>query len=426
MPRPIRHLPVIQRWDCHQCGNCCTDYWVPVTPEERRRIEEQGWSQLPEFQGIPLFVRYGPFWRRKWRLNQREGDRCIFLDENGLCRIHTKFGPEAKPFACRLYPYVLVPVGNHYRVSLRFACPSATANKGRPLTEQMGELKDYAVGFERWHREMNPHAHTPSEDQLLALGQGDWLPWSDMFILGDEFLRILESRQQSLVVRWLKILGIARVCWEARFDKVRGGRLREFLHLVGDSVELELPELIRRSGRPTWVGRVLFRNFLAISLRKDQGVRRGIASRSRLGLLLAMWQMLRGRGKLPPLQKGLPEVTFAELEGPLPEFPPSAWELLDRYYLVKMQSLQFFGPAFMNYPFLIGLELLALTLPMILWLARGYRERGGTAAVEKAVQVIDENFGYSPFLNSFRQRLALRILASRRETEKLLLWYARS
>ncbi|GBD35514.1 hypothetical protein HRbin36_00626 [bacterium HR36] len=426
MARPIRHLPVIQRWDCHQCGNCCTDYWVPVTPEERRRIEAQGWSQLPEFQGIPLFVPYGPWWRRKWRLNQRHGDRCIFLDENGLCRIHAKFGPEAKPFACRLYPYVLVPVGNHYRVSLRFACPSATANKGRPLLDQEDELKAYANGFERWHREMNPKAQALAEDQLLPIGQGDWLPWSDIFIFAEELLRILQMPTLPLVGRWLRILSIARVCWEARFDKVRGSRLREFLQLVCDAAESESAALTQRLGPPSWVGRVLFRNFLAICLRKDQGVRRGLASENRIRLLWAMWRMLRGRGKLPPLQKGLPEVTFADLEKPLPPLPPAAWDLLERYYLVKLRSLQFFGPAFMDYPLLIGLEMLALTLPMILWLARGYLERGSLAAVEKAVQVIDENFVYSPFLASFRQRLALRILASRQETEKLILWYARS
>ncbi|MCS7015351.1 MAG: YkgJ family cysteine cluster protein [Gemmatales bacterium] len=426
MPLPIRHLPVIQNWDCHQCGNCCTDYWVPVTPEERRRIESQGWSELPEFQGIPLFVRYGPFWRGKWRLNQREGDRCIFLDERGLCRIHARFGPQAKPFACRLFPYVLVPVGNHYRVSLRFACPSATANKGRPVVAQLEELQEFAEAFERWHREMNPQASSPTTDQLLPLGQGDVLGWSDILIFADEFLRILQKGESSLVQRWLVLLYIARVCWEARFDKVRGARLREFLQLLADAAQAELAETAPAASQPSWVGRILFRNFLAISLRKDQGVRRGLASRSRWRLMWAMWRMLRGRGKLPPLQQGLPDVTFEELEAPLPELPPSAWQLLERYYLVKIQSLQFFGPAFMNYPFLIGLEMLALTLPMILWLARGYGTRGGLAAVEKAVQVIDENFGYSPFLDSPRQRLALRILASRQETERLILWYARS
>jgi lysine-N-methylase len=426
MARPIRSLPVIQRWDCHQCGNCCTDYWVPVTPEERRRIAEQGWSQLPEFQGIPLFVPYGPIWRRRWRLNQRDGDRCIFLDENGLCRIHAKFGAEAKPFACRLYPYVLVPVGDHYRISLRYACPSATANKGRRLDAQLEELREYATGFERWHREMHPHLDSSGETPPPPFGQGEILDWRDLILFAEHFTRILERRRQSLVERWLTILHIARICREARFEQVRGERLRQFLEILEGSAEEEVKQLLQRHAKPSWVGRILFRNFLAICLRKDQGVRRGVASRSRLGLMAAMWRMVRGKGKLPPLQKGLPDKTFQELEGPLSALPQAAWELLERYYCVKMKSLQFCGPAFMDYPFLTGLELLALTFPMILWLTRGYLERGGLAAVEKAVQVVDENFGYSPLLDSYRQRLALNILASRNETEALILWYSRS
>src|SRR5207247_9454541 len=123
MPFPIRSLPVIQNYDCHACGNCCTDYWVPVSEEERRRIEAQNWQDDPALKGQELFVRFGPPWRRRYRLNQGPGDRCIFLDEKGLCRIHAKFGIDAKPFACRLYPYILVPVGDHWRAVLRVALP---------------------------------------------------------------------------------------------------------------------------------------------------------------------------------------------------------------------------------------------------------------------------------------------------------------
>src|SRR5262245_22133267 len=101
MPYPLRNLPVIQNYDCHACGNCCTDYWVPVSDEEKKRIEGQGWENEPALAGQKLFVKYGWF-RRHYRLNQGPGDRCIFLDEKGLCRIHAKFGIDAKPFACRL------------------------------------------------------------------------------------------------------------------------------------------------------------------------------------------------------------------------------------------------------------------------------------------------------------------------------------
>src|SRR4029079_16464375 len=150
--RTLRALPVLQNWDCHQCGNCCTDYHVPVSEEEKQRIQGQGWDQLPGFQGKPLFVRHSSwwkFWKKKYRLRTQD-DRCIFLDEKGLCKIHAQFGLLAKPFACRLYPYILVPAGNQWRISMRFACPSATANQGRPLAQQRQEITAYAREMEKW------------------------------------------------------------------------------------------------------------------------------------------------------------------------------------------------------------------------------------------------------------------------------------
>jgi hypothetical protein len=218
--------------------------------------------------------------------------------------------PKRNRFACRLYPYVLVPVGDHYRISLRYACPSATANKGRRLDAQLEELREYATGFERWHREMHPHLDSSGETPPPPFGQGEILDWRDLILFAEHFTRILERRRQSLVERWLTILHIARICREARFEQVRGERLRQFLEILEGSAEEEVKQLLQRHAKPSWVGRILFRNFLAICLRKDQGVRRGVASRSRLGLMAAMWRMVRGKGKLPPFAKGTPGQNF--------------------------------------------------------------------------------------------------------------------
>ena len=35
MTLPVRSLPVVQNWDCHQSGNCCKEYQVAITEEER-------------------------------------------------------------------------------------------------------------------------------------------------------------------------------------------------------------------------------------------------------------------------------------------------------------------------------------------------------------------------------------------------------
>src|SRR3974377_291300 len=99
MSFPIRNLPLVQNWDCHVCGTCCQEYVVTVTEEERKRIEAQGWADAPEMNGLPIFRKSGFLWGRKHRLNHRADGSCVFLTEQGRCRIHEKFGYETKPLA---------------------------------------------------------------------------------------------------------------------------------------------------------------------------------------------------------------------------------------------------------------------------------------------------------------------------------------
>ena len=56
------------------------------------------------------------------------------------CRLQERFGADVKPFVCRLFPFVLIPAGNHWRVGMRFSCPSAAANRGRPVADAEKDL----------------------------------------------------------------------------------------------------------------------------------------------------------------------------------------------------------------------------------------------------------------------------------------------
>ena len=77
MPMPVRHLPMVQNWDCHGCAHCCRDYRVPVTEEERQRILAQGWDKDPDLGDLPVIMVSGPWWRRRYRLSERgNGNRA--------------------------------------------------------------------------------------------------------------------------------------------------------------------------------------------------------------------------------------------------------------------------------------------------------------------------------------------------------------
>ena len=51
----------------------------------------------------------GWLWGKKWFLSHRPDGSCVFLSDQGRCRIHERHGYEAKPLPCRLFPFVLVP-----------------------------------------------------------------------------------------------------------------------------------------------------------------------------------------------------------------------------------------------------------------------------------------------------------------------------
>ena len=116
MPLPVRSLPTLQNWDCQSCSDCCRSYAVGVSEAERARIASQNWEGI---EATTFDKASGSH-----VLNHKPDGSCVFLDESNRCRIHGKFGAAAKPMACRIYPFVLVPAGDHWRGGCDFVTAS--------------------------------------------------------------------------------------------------------------------------------------------------------------------------------------------------------------------------------------------------------------------------------------------------------------
>ncbi len=423
MPFPVRSLPVVQNWDCHQSGSCCKEYQVPLTDEERQRIEAQGWAAEPDFQGVPLFTAHGRPWARQYHLNHHPDGSCVFLSQQGRCRIHERFGAAAKPLPCRLFPFILVPAGDHYRVGVRFACPSAAESKGRALASHEGELRDFAAQLEQ--REGVAQFGGPKMVPAPPLQGRQAVEWPDLLRFVGALQRLLRNPVDRMERRLRKCLAFANLCRQAKFDTLQGQRLAELLDLLAAGLEGEVPSDPATLAAPGWTGRILFRQALALYARKDRGPNRGPATFGRLSLLSAAWRYARGKGDVPRLHNWSPVTTFEKGETPLGPLPADAEALLERYYLIKVGSLQFCGVTNFEMPFWEGLESLLLTFPILMWLRRGLAELAPAPALTRALSIVDDNFGYHPVLGSGRQRFALRLLARTGELERLIAWYSR-
>lgn len=423
MPLPLRHLPVIQNWDCHVCGNCCKEYVVALSPEEKQRIEAQGWEKDPVLTGLPLFYKVGPWYRRRYALTSHSDGTCIFLSAEGRCRIHEKFGYEAKPLPCRMFPFVMVPAGDHWRVGMRYSCPSAAANKGRLPAEHAETLRSFAAELTIREKLGNDSGQPVMRPPRMQGGQR--MAWDDVLRVVQALSNILRNRKDRFEHRMRKCLALANICRQAKFDEVKGKRLDEFLSILTTSLDGEAPANLPATTQPKWLGRILFRQAVAFFTRKDQGPDSGIAREGRLALLRAAWRFVVGSGPVPRLHKKLPSATFEQIEATSSVLIPEAEETLERYYLVKTESLQFFGATNFNLSFWEGFEMLALTMPIILWVSRSYADISREEAVQRALTIVDDHFGFNPLLQTQRQRIGYRILARTGELSKLIAWYSR-
>lgn len=420
----VRSLTVLQNWDCHSCGDCCRSYAVPVTADERARIEGQGWDKQPEFAGVALFERRG----RDTFLAHRPDGTCVFLGPDSRCRIHAAHGAAAKPLACRIYPFLLVPAGDHWNLGLRMACPSAADNKGGPLADHLNEAREFAKSLEAGAK--GAEGAPPP-----ALYGSQVVSWSDIGRIALAVSRALADGPDPFERRWRKVLFVVSMLRKATFDgggdkkkAVTGERLSEMLSVMLEAATDEEPKTAAEVAKPGWAGRTVFRQLVAVYARKDHGAEKGAALG---GPVRRFWSAVRfasGRGRVPKLHAALPDsATFAHADAPLGALSDNAVSLLVRWQRIKVESLQFCGPTNFGLSVWEGLESLALTFPVAMWLSRVLVAGGLTAdaAVNRAVRMTDDNFGFNPLLGSVRQKFALRVLATRGDLPRLIAWYGR-
>lgn len=417
---PIRQLPVIQNWSCHQCGNCCREYFVELTQEEKQRIEAQGWSNRPEFQGQPLFAPLGTLWRREYRLAHRADGSCVFLDDRGLCRIHAEFGERAKPMACLLYPYMLVPAGKELRVSVRFSCPSAVKNLGRPVREQKDEIRSYA-------QQLIPANARPPKPPPLRRGQV--VEWPQLLDVVDALEQIIAEPGTDLARRLIRATTFVRLLEQARVARLEKSEFQELLIILTAASSAEAPGGVTISQDCTGWALKLFRLMVAQCARKDLSphLRRGL--KGRWELLKAALRFSGGRGQIPRLQPIFGDVAFATVEKPFGELPPDAASILERYYRIKLSGIQFFGSPFYHVPLIEGFYSLVLTFPTILWIARWLAAGAGSTSlttddVANALTVVDHQWGFAAVFGFSYARRRVRLLASQGMIEPLILRYS--
>ncbi|WP_175059692.1 YkgJ family cysteine cluster protein [Thermococcus sp. 2319x1] len=93
------------KFKCLQCANCCINLEIPLRDEDIARIEDLGFSAWEFVDYEKMFYRGDKF--LGYGLRKRPfDDGCVFLGEDGKCKIYSK-----RPLACKLYPFILIKHG---------------------------------------------------------------------------------------------------------------------------------------------------------------------------------------------------------------------------------------------------------------------------------------------------------------------------
>lgn len=422
----ILPLPSLQKWDCHTCGTCCKEYLVTLSPVETDRIRKQEWKP-EELEGHPPLRTIGRLWWRKTVLNHRPDGSCVFLDDQGRCRMHAKWGYESKPLPCKLFPFVLVPTGNGWSVGMRFACPSASASLGRPMAEHLVALRSFAREMvDRENLPLDPTGEFPKIPPPKVEGNPG-LNWERVQALAKGLAFPLGRREDPIHLRLYKTNLLAKDLRKAKLGNLDPHQIGELAAILTSHLHNTVKEGdMSLLGEPNWVGKVLFRQAAAIFLRKDHGPNRGVAKQGRLALFQAALAFVKGKGRIPPMHAWIPETTFEKGEIPVESWPLDAQALFERYLLLKFGSLQFCGPTLFNMSFWEGVDLTLLTVAVQMWLFRLLRtQQSDEKAAQMALSIVDDHFGFNKVLGSFRQRMSYRILHSTGQLEKIIAWYSR-
>jgi len=266
-----------QRFTCLKCSRGCRRTTVPVTEGEAEAYRKLG----PEYDAFEPIPGYEPL----LRIRKRPDGACVFLMDDGLCRIHKEMGLDRKPIACQLFPFSFHPAEGGVVVTASFACPAIIANEGEPVRSQTRELR---VLHAAWAHE---HPEPPGRVQFVA---GHTLPPKVLVALRGFLVTILDrpgpDGRPDLRENLRRIAVFLEDLSRRRVLRLPPDDFAEYVNVMGRYAATNTkPPARRPSSR---LARLLFRGFLlaALSVQERLDVpqdQRGLTLRVRLLHLLA-------------------------------------------------------------------------------------------------------------------------------------------
>lgn len=328
-----------QHYSCRRCGLCCRRFRIAINAGEAERlgIENPG-------KRATLFM---PCYKG--------GARCIFLDDNQLCTVHSKKGEAAKPLPCRAYPFEFMSTfPGEVSIMARFDCPAVLAGDGTPIRSRRSEFAAMlqgmrqGAGFTAAHMDgLNREAIEEVTAFMLRQVQDDAVSFPA--------LRLMANRLDKLGRTFVNDLPTLRLVLPTVASKA-----------IADAYAVPLGV--------SWAQRIFLRRRLLYFIRRDEEL-------PDTGFITRLRQMTRairifcGFGNAAGFGAEHPDYPMRRADifnndrWPNSE-PAGAFLPFRRFIRARLETLQFFGHAMNNTPFFAGLSALLECHESALLLAR--------------------------------------------------------
>lgn len=415
MSLPIVLLKSDELWDCHQCGVCCHGSIVPLNLEDADRLLSQRWEEEPELKNMRLTVRHRAA-ASSLRLAHRDDGTCVFLNQNGLCRIHSKFGMDAKPSVCQTFPLQLIPREKDAVLTIRRACPSAAADLGDSIATRLPNVKKLV----RNGRLKADPAPPP------AFKKGEHRPWPTIQTILEESGELLRDPRYPPVRRMVHALQYASHLEAAKTKRLDDLQIAELARTLRDLEPEESKPFFAVQRPPKSYAKILLRRTAMVCARLHPECRHQANWKARAELVQTAWKMVRGQGSIPVFNNVFPKSNFAALEEPLGIQSAQIYEPLTRYIETNSESFLYAIANRSNWSVVESIRGLALLFPVGMWLLR-WQSYGREPTVDDMVKVVvmlDRSQGHGP-LSGLAHRQLIATLSRNEELERLVVWYVR-
>ncbi len=415
MSLPIRTLPIVEHWDCRGCATCCRGTIFALSEADLARLRKQEWDKHPDFRGLKLLQSHG-FFKKTYSLAKRKDGTCVFLGEEGLCRIHGRFGFDAKPLVCRKAPLQLVPLDTFALLTVRRYCPSAAADEGKELAQHLGAYRTMA-------EEKVPPIKAAAKPPITRRCRRGW---KDTHRVLDAIERLMLDERYPLVRRLVHGLEFCDYLDQCRLHRLDGRQFAELVPVLEEAAVEGAAQLFADRAPPRRTTAGIFRQIALEYLRLHPGFVIEASWAERWRLVRAALAFSRGKGPVPYIHSCFPKTTFAKLEQPLGHLGEDALRPINAYFETAAASKQY---AVLNKPgwaVTEGFRAMAISLPVAMWMMRlacGDRPPQAKDAID-VVGALDRGQAYAG-LSGFQHRQRISSLGKNRQLGRLIAWYAR-